>query len=344
MQHFFDLSHDLLCIARPDGRFRQVNASWTRALGWTAEELTAVPFVEFVHPDDRDITDVEIHGITTRYANVGFRNRYRTRSGGYRWLDWRSTFDRDTGEIFGAARDVTDTVEMHERLTAREEMLTGMVASQLRIRDDEHRRIASELHDSAVQYSVAALMRLEALGDEMPGETRAIEGIRHELRCALDATRKVMHGLDPLDLGDLPLDRALLQLAEEMSQRVKIPIRVEGALGGFVDSEIASAVYRMTREALVNAGKHASASSIGVELQADDLTVASLICDDGKGVEASAAAGLRGASGLGLGLAFMRERACDLGGSLDIETSESGTTIGIRLPRCAPDRPSPFDA
>ncbi|KFC69103.1 PAS domain-containing protein [Massilia sp. LC238] len=51
---FFTLSPDLLAISGKDGYLRQVNPAWTDALGWTQDELTAQPFIHFVHPDDRD--------------------------------------------------------------------------------------------------------------------------------------------------------------------------------------------------------------------------------------------------------------------------------------------------
>jgi len=53
---FFELSLDHLCVAGLDGFFRQVNPSWTRSLGWTAEELMSSPTIAFVHPDDVEMT------------------------------------------------------------------------------------------------------------------------------------------------------------------------------------------------------------------------------------------------------------------------------------------------
>ncbi|MGI8727939.1 MAG: PAS domain S-box protein, partial [Solirubrobacterales bacterium] len=60
---YFDLSSDMLCTAGFDGVFRKLNATWTETLGWSEEELSSRPFVEFVHPDDRERTERESAGL-----------------------------------------------------------------------------------------------------------------------------------------------------------------------------------------------------------------------------------------------------------------------------------------
>ena len=108
LNQFFALSLDLLCIASLDGRFTRVNRAWESVLGWTAEELTATPFVDFVHPDDLASTVAETSALANGAVTVGFENRYRHKNGSYRWLSWKATADLERGVIYAAARDVTD--------------------------------------------------------------------------------------------------------------------------------------------------------------------------------------------------------------------------------------------
>ncbi len=58
LEHFFELSADLFCIAGFDGYFRKINSAVCKTLGYSEEELLAVPISSFIHPDDRQITPV----------------------------------------------------------------------------------------------------------------------------------------------------------------------------------------------------------------------------------------------------------------------------------------------
>ncbi len=107
LDRFFSLSLDLLCIADTDGRFRRVNPAWQEVLGWTAEELTGRPYVDFVHPDDRVATTTEASDLAHGATTMRFENRYRAKDGTYRWLSWNSAPDTARGRIYGAARDIT---------------------------------------------------------------------------------------------------------------------------------------------------------------------------------------------------------------------------------------------
>ena len=103
---FFDLSLDLLAIAGDRGRLDRVNASWQRVLGWTEAELTSTPFIDFIHPDDRERTLAEAKAVYAGHPTPGFRNRYRARDGRYHWLEWNTRVVAD-GRLYCSVRDVT---------------------------------------------------------------------------------------------------------------------------------------------------------------------------------------------------------------------------------------------
>ena len=123
---FFTLSPDLLAIAGTDGYLRQVNPAWTDALGWTQDELTSQPFIDFVHPDDVAVTLREADKIYHGGLAKGFRNRYRHARGGYRWLEW-STRAVSSGLLYCSVREVTAQIENEERLRSQDQKIRLLI-------------------------------------------------------------------------------------------------------------------------------------------------------------------------------------------------------------------------
>jgi len=115
LDQFFAMSLDLLYIADLEGRFTRVNPAWQEVLGWTAADLTAVPLLNFVHPDDVASTASESAKLADGGVKVNFENRYRSKDGTYRWFSWKAARNEHRNLIYAAARDVTD-----EKQVARE--------------------------------------------------------------------------------------------------------------------------------------------------------------------------------------------------------------------------------
>jgi len=142
---FFSLSADLLCIAGFDGRFKQVNPAWTKVLGYAMKELIGRPMIELVHPDDEAATREEERRLRLNAATPNFENRYRTPSGGFRWLVWNATADVKRKVIYASARDVTEQKRAEERLTEAQNYARNLVNSSLDmiIAVDPERRIVA---------------------------------------------------------------------------------------------------------------------------------------------------------------------------------------------------------
>ncbi|MDZ7967551.1 MAG: PAS domain S-box protein [Nostoc sp. DedSLP03] len=104
---FFSLSLDLLCIANFDGYFKYLNPVWTKILGWSIQELIAQPFIEFVHPEDRESTIAAAQNITQSVDAVSFENRYLCQDGSYKWLSWNATAFSEEKLMYAVARDIT---------------------------------------------------------------------------------------------------------------------------------------------------------------------------------------------------------------------------------------------
>lgn len=139
-EHFFNNSNDFSCIANTDGYFEIVNPSFNRVLGYTQNELSEIPFLEFVHPDDIQATlqvyDTLLQGATI----VHFINRYRKKDGNYLWFDWNAVADSVSGKLYCIARDFTDRKRAEDALKELNEELEQEVKKRIREIEKNERR------------------------------------------------------------------------------------------------------------------------------------------------------------------------------------------------------------
>ncbi len=118
-RRFFDLSSDILCIAGFDGFFKKVNSAMVKTLGWSEEELLSRPWIEFVHPDDRPLTDAARQIQREGEQVFNFKNRYQCKDGSYHWLSWNSLPVPEQSLIFAVAREITWQIQAEEDLRRR---------------------------------------------------------------------------------------------------------------------------------------------------------------------------------------------------------------------------------
>ncbi len=184
----FNLAHDYFCIAGFDEYFKYLNAAWQQLLGFSPDELKARPFIEFVHPDDRDATRAAEQKLFRGQKIVGFENRYYNKDGTYCWLHWTGVPDPDEGLIYAVVRDVTHEKQSANAIQSYAQELERsnenleqfayvashdlqeplrMVTSYLQLLQ---RRYQGQLDDDAdefIGYAVDGANRMKALIDEL---------------------------------------------------------------------------------------------------------------------------------------------------------------------------------
>jgi PAS domain S-box-containing protein len=118
LREFLDLSIDMLCIAGVDGYFKHLNPAWEKTLGYSQEELLSRPYVDFVHPEDREATIAEANRLAAGRDTFIFENRYRCKDGSYKWLRWTGAVRAEKGVIYASARDISLRKRDEARLAA----------------------------------------------------------------------------------------------------------------------------------------------------------------------------------------------------------------------------------
>jgi PAS domain S-box-containing protein len=118
LAQFFDLSRDLLGIAGLDGYFKMVNASFERVLGYSREELTSRPFIEFIHPDDVESSRDVLARLAAGENVIGFEIGLVCADGVVRRFEWNTRTMPELGIVYSIARDVTDRAALAEEQAA----------------------------------------------------------------------------------------------------------------------------------------------------------------------------------------------------------------------------------
>ena len=233
--------------------------------------------------------------------------------------------------VQGIARDVT------ERKRA-ERVLRQLSGHLLRLRDEERRRIARELHDSTAQSLAALAMNLarvrEAGAALDAGAARALaESLDLAASCSQEI-RTLSYLLHPPLLDELGLSAALRWYADGFAQRSGIEVDLEVAPElGRLHQEVELALFRVVQESLANVHRHSGSSRASIRVIAGSSEVVLRVADEGRGLPEEAAADPQWAvAGVGVGIAGMRERVSQLGGRLEIRSGRRGTTVEAALP------------
>jgi PAS domain S-box-containing protein len=175
----------MLCIANFDGYFKRLNPRWEKTLGYTREELMAKPYVEFVHPDDREATNAETRSLASGALTYTFDNRYLAKDGSYKWLSWASTPISEKKLIYAAARDITERKQAEEELKR--------YAAELEVAKRVQEENTSNLAQLVKALEIAKRQAEEATG----AKSEFLAKLSHEIRTPMN----VVIGMTDLALG-----------------------------------------------------------------------------------------------------------------------------------------------
>jgi two-component system CheB/CheR fusion protein len=209
--------------------------------------------------------------------------------------------------------------------------LRGLTSYLFHVQEEERQHVARELHDDVSQRLSFLEMLLSDANVASTSEdcSKKLETARNELQGLNTDVRQISHRLHPRVLKDLGLAAALRGLVEEFDRREGMPATFSSReLPEQVRDEAATAIYRITQEALRNVAKHAGRTHVKVMLHNVDHTLVLKVVDFGVGFDADAVEGQSG-----LGMISMQERARIAGGTFKIDSElGSGTTISVKVP------------
>ncbi|WP_051549137.1 GAF domain-containing sensor histidine kinase [Nocardioides sp. URHA0032] len=213
------------------------------------------------------------------------------------------------------ARSLTE-----ELRTAREELISGV--------EEERRRLRRDIHDGVGPTLAGIALGAESADravDQNPARAhQLLSCLRTDVAGLVAEVRRVVDGLRPALLDELGLVGSLQQLGRSIEERTGVAVTVDASDQVSLPAAVEVAAYRIAAEALTNLARHATPQRAWVRVQAVDQNLLLEISDDGCG-----GAGDRPG---GIGMGSMRQRAEDVGGTLEVTSGVAGTVVRARLP------------
>jgi signal transduction histidine kinase len=252
-------------------------------------------------------------------------------------VPFRDTHDRVTGAVI-VNEDISARMTAERELSDSYNQMRALTARLMQAQDDERRRIAQLLHETTAQDLAALKMllaRLNRTSDRLSDSERgALTGSISLAEQSMSAIRTLSYLLHPPFLDEAGLLSALRWYATGFAERSGIKVDLEMP-DGFerlpLDTE--TALFRIVQEALINIHRHAGSNTARIRLLCDAETLVLEIEDRGHGIPRASLKDITSRGGVvGVGIAGMSERVEQLGGRLEITSSDQGTTVRVELP------------
>jgi PAS domain S-box-containing protein len=343
----------------PSGRIVFANHRLCQMLGYTDSELIGKKIGDVTHPDDLKENIALFRQLMRGGKSFEMEKRYVRKDGSVLWGHVSVSPVRDAdGEITSAvavAVDVTARKEAEAALQRSNELLErrvrertrelrranaelqsemrrrkGLEGEILSVSDREQQRLGQELHDGLCQHltAVAFMARSIAvrLRDHRVVDAADIERVAELVNKAAVDTRNLSRALHRVDVDAAGIIPALRDLVDREIWRTSCRLEVKPSFRIDDDAQAAH-LYRIAREAVINANKHARARQITVRLERFRQGMVLRVIDDGIGFPKN----LKPQQGLGYHI--MNYRAQLMGGRLEIDSPQSGgTCVSCYLP------------
>jgi signal transduction histidine kinase len=191
-----------------------------------------------------------------------------------------------------------------------------------------------DLHDGIIQSIYAVGLTIDTAKITLQSDAGQSEAAMYEaierLNGVIRDIRAYILDLQPSRVPHDDLAEGLVRLANEFRANtlIEAEVRADDGLGTSLDSEVRSAMFHISQEALANIAKHARATRVWLTLRGEDGEAVLQVIDNGQGFDPSATP-----ARIGHGLSNIVERSHGIGAAVEIDSRPGeGTTVTVRLP------------
>ena len=299
------------------GRIIFANQKFCSMLGYKERELAGQTIFQITHPGDLAESRRLFRRIVRKAEPYQLEKRYRRKDGSTLWVSVSAAPLRDAkGKTQSVVAVILDIGDQKKAQAILEDRARGLEGEILAISDREQRRLGQDLHDSLCQHltAIAYMARSVALRlkNHRVIEVEHIEKIAELINDGVTEARTIARGLHPVEMEPPGLVTALAVLVRQ--PHWPVPCRLEADEEISVpDSTVALHLYRIAREAVINANKYSCAREIIVRMRRSASGIELSVIDDGVGIPANSPAGS------GMGFHIMQYRARSIGARLEIK-------------------------
>jgi PAS domain S-box-containing protein len=308
------------------------NEKFCSMLGYKERELVGKTIFEITHPGNMAESKRLFHRIVRKAEPYQLEKRYRRKDGSFLWVSVSASPLRDAkGKTRSAVSVVLDIGDQKKAQAILEDRARGLEGEILAISDREQRRLGQELHDSLCQHltAIAFMARSVALRLKKHRviEVEHIDKIAELINDGVTEARTIARGLHPVEMEPRGLATALAALVKQ--RHWPVPCRLEADEEISVqDSTVALHLYRIAREAVINANKYSRAREIVVRMRRSGKGIELSVIDDGVGIPPDSP------PGSGMGFHIMEYRARSIGARLEIkQVKPHGTCLSCHVPK-----------
>lgn len=326
-------------VLDPDTRKITWSAQTARIFGLDAPAGSQAfeGFLCRIHPDDRKQISAKLECVIGDGGEFNAEHRIVAHDGSVRWVQSAVKMSTAPERVLrGTMMDITERKDTFEALERSRELLRQLTAYQDRIKEEERRRIAREIHDELGQTLLALRIDVSLLetrtAHSHPKLNEKVRGALAYLDSTVKTVRTIINNLRPpvLDLG---LVAAIEWQVAEFGRRTGITCDMLIEKNEFsVDDACSTTLFRILQESLTNVMKHADASHVFIELKKPNDTLMMRIVDNGRGFHPHIKRKRHS-----FGLVGIEERVLALNGKLEVDSAPGcGTTVVITIPMAVP--------
>lgn len=290
LSSFFEQTPDWVCIAGPDGFFKNVNHAVESTLGFSKSELLSRPISSFVIPEDKDATDQSRASLFNGTPLVNFENRYVSKEGKIIWMHWTSIYLPDKERIFGIAKDISERKRIEKDIDVKYQKFKGLTSFFKNSIEKDKKDFARELQEELSQIATNIKMNLHSVINLFPDipelALSRLEQASYMSGLMSQMIDKIAFEISPFMLGDKTLNENLKMLCQDFSLQYELPCNLETDYNVSVLSpELKVDFFRMCQNVLKNMVNHNEVQSIDISIYDTEDTIQLTITDEGKGLE-----------------------------------------------------------